>query len=276
MAFFLPQHLKSQDETMRILQSDVSEYRNDTLWTHVEQPTLVLIPFDPKMYKSQIDRSIGNNDGTTYQQIVNNWRVGFDNVLFIQLDPKYKVIRLIVEDENRQADLNAMYGASKLEYRVVPKEEKEEQKKKLKLPKLKEKEEDEPKPHGTRIENGQIVSENDGQERFMATVVQDSGIFNYMHNKYGSVLYVFINEFDIGPMKGLDYRAFESDEYQREVTVHYSVYTHGHEIYSGIAQGYFPSTVNSQKDIIVETLPQVAQKIALQIPVIVSGENSIE
>ena len=264
----------SQDETMRIFQNDVSEYRNDTLWTSANQPTLILIPFDPKMYKSQIDRSIGMNDGTNYQQIVGNWRVGLDNVLFIEMDAKYSIIRMIAEDEDRKKDLNALYGASSLDYRLVPKEETTE-KKKLKLPKLKLKEEEvKETTQGTRIENGQIVSENDGNKRFMACVVRDSAIFDYMNGKHGAVLYLFINQFDVGPMVGLDYRAYESDEYQRQISVHYSVYTHKYEIYSGVATTYFSSTVNNQKDIIIENLPAIAKQIAANIPFLVSGEVS--
>jgi hypothetical protein len=263
----------AQDETMDITDVGIAKFNKDTMWTSAEQPTLILVPFESKMYKSQIDRSIGMNDGTNYQQIVNNWRVALDNIMFIQLDPNYKVIRLLANDEGREKDLSAMYGSSRLEYRVIPEEKKDDEKKKFKIPTKSKIKKEETTNNGTRIENGQLKSETDGQERFMACQVQDSAIFDYMHNKYGSVLYVLINQFDLGPMKGLDYRAFESDEYQRQITVHYSIYTHKHEIYSGISTNYFSSTMNSQKDIIIEALPQVAKQIAVHIPIVLSGKS---
>ena len=107
----------------------------------------------------------------------------------------------------------------------------------------------------------------------MARTITDSSLFNYLHGKYGSVLYVFVNQFDVGPMAGLDFRAFEGDEYQREIKVHYSIYTHGFEIYSGVAKTYFSSMVNSQKEIIVENMPDLARQIATSIPVMIEGET---
>ena len=272
---FLISGLKAQDETMGILDNEVGEYKNDTLWVPGNEPALIVVPFEPMMYKSQIDRSIWTNDGTTYNQILSNFRRGLDNVLFIENDAKYSVVRMILEEEDRKKDLYAFYNASSRDYRVVPKKEFEEVAKKLKFPKLKKKEKVKEHPaNGTSIQNGQIVSHNDGQKRFMARVIKDSSVFDYMYGKYGSVLYLFINEFDIGPMDGLDYRAFESDEYQRQITVHYSIYTHKQEIYSGIAVTYFSSTVNSQKDIIIENFPALAKEIGKHIPYIVSGDVS--
>lgn len=268
---FAANKTKAQDETMRAFENKVAKFKNDTVWTPSAQPTLMIVPFEPMMYKSSVDRSIGQHDGTTYKQIVSNFRTGLDNLLFIETDSKYRVVRMMVNDEDRKKDLFTIYGKSGRDYRVVPKEP-EESTKKVNLPKLKKKKTEEPKPHGTKIENGQIKSENDGQERFMARTISDSTLFDYLHGKYGSVLYVFINQFDIGPMAGLDYRAFEGDEYQREIKVHYSIYTHGYEIYSGVARTYFSSMVNGQKEIIVENMPDLARQIAAQVPVIIGGE----
>ncbi|MGB0402465.1 MAG: hypothetical protein ACPGEG_00120 [Salibacteraceae bacterium] len=265
-------NLWAQDETMRIFKNDVSEYRNDTLWTVANQPTLILIPFEPLMYKSQIDRSIGMNDGTNYQQIVGNWRRGLDNMLFIETDVNYSVIRLLAEDEERKKDLYSMYSASSLDYRELPK--KEENKKKINLSRLKSKEKEEPETQkGTRMENGQIVSDPNSNDRFMARSVNDSAIFDYMYGKYGSVLYVFINQFEIGPMSGLDYRAFESDEYQRQITVHYSVFANKYEIHSGVATSYFSSTNNSQKDIILQSFSELSKQITNKIPTLLQAKS---
>ena len=137
---FLISGLKAQDETMGILDNEVGEYKNDTLWVPGNEPALIVVPFEPMMYKSQIDRSIGTNDGTTYNQILSNFRRGLDNVLFIENDAKYSVVRMIVEEEDRKKDLYAFYNASSRDYRVVPKKEFEEVAKKLKFPKLKKKE----------------------------------------------------------------------------------------------------------------------------------------
>lgn len=271
-AMLFASSINAQDETMRAFENKVAKFKNDTVWTPTAQPTLMLVPFEPMMYKSSIDRAIGQNDGTTYQQIVSNFRTGLDNLLFIETDARYRVIRMLVDDEDRKKDLFEIYRTSGRDYRVLEKEN-EEAPKKVNLPKLKKKQEEESKPHGTRMENGQIKSHNDGQERFMARTFKEDELFNYLHSKYGSVLYIFINQFDVGPMPGLDFRAFEGDEYQREIKVHYSVYTHGYEIFSGVAKTHFSSTVNSQKDIIVENMPDLAKQIAASLPILMAGKG---
>ncbi|MBD78899.1 MAG: hypothetical protein CL840_08265 [Crocinitomicaceae bacterium] len=264
--------VQAQDETMNIGNVGISSFKNDTLWTYGNEPILVLVPFEPIMYKSQIDRSIGTNDGTTYNQIVNNFRRGLDNVIYIENQSRYSIVRMIVDEEEIKKDLYALYTASTRDYRVVPKENDGKKEKKIKLLSKKDKNtEEEKQEHGTRIEAGQIVSNDDGQERFMARVIKDSSIFDYMYGKYGSVLYLFINQFDIGPQPGLDNRAFESGEYQRQIKVHYSIYTHKQEVYSGVVVTGFSSEVNSQKDIIIENFPALAQQIANHIPVAITG-----
>lgn len=270
-SFLISGLVSAQSETMRAFENKVALFKNDTVWTRSNKPTLLLVPFEPMMYKSSIDRSIGQTDGTTYKQIVGNFRTGLDNLLFIETDAKYRVIRMLVDDEDRRKDLYTIYGKSGKDYRILPVEV-EEAPKKVNLPKLKKRKPEDEKPHGTTMKNGQIVSENDGKERFMARTITDSSLFNYLHGKYGSVLYVFVNQFDVGPMDGLDFRAFEGDEYQREIKVHYSIYTHGFEIYSGVAKTYFSSMVNSQKEIIVENMPDLARQIATSIPVMIEGE----
>ena len=97
--------ISAQDETIGILNDDVGTYKNDTLWIPGNEPTLILVPFEPMMYKSEIDRSIGTNDGTDYSQIVNNFRRGLDNVLFIENDAKFSIVRMIIEEDDRKKDL---------------------------------------------------------------------------------------------------------------------------------------------------------------------------
>lgn len=264
----LIQGLYAQDETMRTFESAVGTYVNDTLWTNTGQPTLMLVPFEPMMYKSQVDRSIGGHDGTSYNQIVNNFRIGLDNLLFIEAEGKYRVIRMVAKDENRKKDLFSIYGKSGRDFRSIePKTE--EKKQKISLSQFKKKKVTEDKS----INDGQLRASADHQEKMVARTFQDSSLFDYLHGKYESVLYVFINQFDIGPMRGLDYRAYESDEYQREIKVHYSIYTHKRELFSGIATTYFSSTVNSQKDIIVENMPNLAKQIIAKVPILVEKEK---
>lgn len=272
LLLFVASAIGQEDETMRILETDHSKLYGDTLWTPHDKPVLAIVPFEPIMYKSQIDRSIGENDGTNFEQIRENFRKSLDNLLFIETDQKYSIVRMGADDAERKEDLYKLYRSTSPDYRILPQEKKEE--KKLLNLKKKEKSKEQETPKGTYMHQGQVVSNQDDSPKFMARTVKDSTVFEYMYNKYGAVLYVFVNQFDVGPMPGLDYRSFESEEYQREITVHYSVFTLNKEIFSGVSKTWFSSRVNSQKDIILQSMPSLASDISSKIPVMISEKNA--
>ncbi|UTW63885.1 hypothetical protein KFE98_07035 [bacterium SCSIO 12741] len=266
--------VQAQDETMHILENDHGRLVNDTLWTFGDQPKLMVVPFKPMMYKSSITSSIGRNDGTSYDQIVTNFRRGLDNLIYLESNANYQVVRMIAADEETQEDLHFIYRSLKDEYRELPDQGKEDDKKiKLKLNKKKKVEED-PGKNGTYMQQGQIRSNPDGKPRFMACSVRDTALFDYLEDKYSSVLYLIINQIDIEPQAGLDYRAFEGDEYQRQITVHYSIFTHDQEVYAGVVKTYFSSTVNGQKEIIQDYFPSLAQQLVGKLPVMTAAKSN--
>jgi hypothetical protein len=270
VGLFFAQCAIGQDETMRILQSDRAKFLNDTLFVQGQKSKLMIVPFEPIMFRTQIGKDIGEASGLDYQQMSANFRRSLDNVLFIESDRKFSVVRMISEEPEIQRDLYAIYGASRPEYRPIPKPATPPRK----LDRFRKPKSNTAPPSGdSRIEKGQIVTTPHKDEKFMARVFRDPSLFEYFYGKYETVLYLFINQLEIRPMPNLDYRAFEGDEYQRQIVVHYSIYSDGFEIYSGVAIRGFSSEVNQQKQIILENFPVLAADIVAKLPVVLLAES---
>lgn len=231
----------------------------------------MIVPFEPIMFRTQIGKEIGEASGVDYNQLSGNFRRGLDNVLFIETNRRFDVVRMILEEPQIQKDLYAIYGASRPEYRTLPKTSPE----KGKTKKQKKQEPNKQIADGrSRISDGQVVSEAHMTEKFMARIFRDKKIFDRMYNQYETMVYLFVNQLEIRPTPNLDYRAFEAGEFQREILVHYSIYSDGFEIHSGVARQGFSSTVNEQKQIILENFPGLASQIVSRLPVVhLSGDK---
>ena len=99
-----------------------------------------------------------------------------------------------------------------------------------------------------KIVNGQLAVESGTGNKFMNTKVKPE-LLAYLHKKYNSTIFVFINELDIKN----DPESYDAntDSYQREITVHYSIMdVTGNFISYGISKAGFSSKVNDPDKII--------------------------
>ena len=263
-----------QDNTRQSDSESPISWRNDTLLVQPNLTKLMIIPFEANMYRSEIDRYVGEHDNLSFSEIRGYFRLGLDNALYIAAKPNYECVRMHADDPVINADLDYIYKSSGYEYRVVPKDPEEENPKGLlkKIDKkFKDKKEEREKPpyHGSRIEEGQIKSYNDQQERFMAKSIINPEMFATLNEKYETALYLFITQIDLRNSPGQDYRAYEQGNHSRIAQIHYAIYTADEkEVYSGIVKRTFPGDENSIKQIIVQNFPPLAEEIINKLPVV--------
>tara|TARA_B110000285_G_C15115909_1_gene614059 strand:+ start:580 stop:1455 length:876 start_codon:yes stop_codon:yes gene_type:complete len=268
----------AQDETYG------TDTKQDTLFYFGENSRLLIFPFEPKLYMSDIDREIGENNGLNFQEIRGYFRLGLDNALFHEAKTNYDVIRMHADEADVNKDLQYVYKSTGYQYREVPKEEEEEQKKVIKAynkvvqrvaketAKLKG-EQLNPKT-GTWVEEGQVLNNPNGNEKFMAKTIINTNVFNYCVEKYQAGLFLFINQLDIKHAPGVEWQQYGSDDYPRQIKVHYSVFNkEGQEVFAGIAVSYFSSQTNSIKKIIVDHVTEVAKEVMKKVPVLVVQET---
>ena len=83
----------AQDETYG--DKDIS--KQDTLFYFGENSRLLIFPFEPKLYMSDIDREVGEFNGLNFQEIRGYFRLGLDNALFLEAKTNYDVISRVTQ-----------------------------------------------------------------------------------------------------------------------------------------------------------------------------------
>ncbi len=100
----------------------------------------------------------------------------------------------------------------------------------------------------------------------MNTVIQNKELLPYLSERYGSNLYVFVNQFEIRNDLS-DYVAVSNGTYKRQLKVHYSVCNNtGKVLYGGMAINELPASENNVDEIIRTYLGPVCETIASHVP----------
>lgn len=225
--------------------------------------SVLVIPFEAKMYLSDIDRDLGEANELNFQDIKAKFRAALDREIFIALKPYFNPLSFYaIEPQESRAELGYIYNSIGYKYEVVPQEEvvkKENAGKKL-LGKFKKKKKEEEYIEAG-IQGGQIVSQVDNREKYMKTTLANPKLLTNLNQKYKATHYIFINQLDIKRSADRRYVASE-EQYKREIKVHYTIVDNlGKEVSSGAIKSRFPSNQNDINKIIKDQFPLIAQRI---------------
>jgi len=189
----------------------------------------MLIPFEPKLYMSEMDMKINQQTNWSFQQIRENFRHQLDIQLKLKLRSIAPVVSFYSDSIQMASDLATIYKSTTLSYDLVEAST---------TPTAKQK----------GITNGQITVEVNNDKKFMNTKLSDTKLLPYLNKKYKSEYFVFINQLDI--KKDIDSYDPATDLYQREITVHYTIIDkNGKTISEGITTSRFSSKENDPKKI---------------------------
>lgn len=240
----LPLALGAQDKTKQQKNSDVREA--------AASHKVMLIPFEPKLYFSEIDRSVNKETGMSAKEIKHRFRDGINEQLYKAFKAsKYNVVDLMDDTTKYKKDIEGIYQFLSYQYQKVPDQEH------YKAPE-KEKEE-------KKIKKGQLAVETNSDKRFMNAKVTNPKMVPGLSAKYKTDVFVFINELDI---KGTDAAPGQSMglEGNRIITVHYTVYTlDAREISSGLAETMLAPDVNNPKKIVDKYFSAIAATIVQRV-----------
>ncbi len=225
--------------------------------------SVLIVPFETKMYFSDIDRDISQKSELNFHQIKAKFRAALDRNLYISLKKYYTPLSFYsIEPAEAKKELNYIYNSIGYKYEVVPEEvvvKKESTGKKLIGKFKKKKPEEEYIKAGIR--NGEVVSQVDNREKYMKTAISNEKLLPSLDKNYKAGYYLFINQLDV--KRSADKRYVASDaQYQREIKVHYTIFdTTGKEVSTGAIKSRFASNQNDIDKIINEQFPLVANKI---------------
>ncbi len=225
--------------------------------------SVLVIPFESKMYLSDIDRDLGKANELNFQDIKAKFRAALDREIFIALKAYFNPLSFYaIEPQESRAELGYIYNSIGYKYEVVPEEEvvkKESAGKKL-IGKFKKKEKEEEHIEAG-IRRGEVVSQIDNREKYMKTTLPNPKLLPNLNQKYKASHYVFINQLDIKRSADKRYVASE-EQYKREIKVHYTIFDNsGKQVSSGAIKSRFPSNQNDMDKIIKLQFPLIAQRI---------------
>ena len=218
---------------------------------------IMIIPFEPKLYMSQIDHKINAETKLTQKEIKEAFRKGINAELARALKQKYEVLDLLKDTAKYKKDVATIYKNITFEYEKVPDQAN------YKAPV------EEKGKKSTTIKNGQILVESNSDARFMNTKVTNATLIPTLYAKYKTDLFLFINQLDIisnQPAGGDIGTASE-----RVITIHYTVFTvDAKEINSGTCSIKFPADVNTPTKIISGYVSKLGTEITRRISLALS------
>jgi len=237
-------HAKGQDKTIGPGTQTLSA--RDGISKH----KIMIIPFENRMYLSEIDHLINKESKLTSKQIKATMRDGINEQLYKKLKSKMTVVDLMEDTAKTKKALENIYQYLTYQYQKVPDQAN------YKAP-TKEKED-------AKIEKGQLNIESNSDARFMNAKIKNATLVPYLSGKYKADLFLFVNELDIRALNGspADFNSTTA----RKIVLHYTVYTvDAKEINSGIAEVNLPVNINNPSKIINSYFSQIADLIALRV-----------
>jgi len=231
----------------------------------LERPNIVVVPFHPNRYISEIDRYIAEGTNYTYQHTRGFFRKGLDNAILIGAKEHNEFVSMHADDPVINEDLDFIYKV--VSPSVVPYEppiilEDKGFKRKLSQhwTKIQTNVDKGPEP-GTRVERGQIISVEDTRELITKAKIFNEIIFDSLVPKYEADYFLFVNELNLMNAAGSQ-QELESEDYNRLIKVHYSVFDkEGNELFSLVKKRYFSSYKNDLPAIITDEILPVGYEV---------------
>ncbi len=210
---------------------------------------VMLIPFEPKLYMSEIDYKICSETKLSPKEVKEQFRDGLnEQISFAFKSEKISSVDLMSDTSKFKKELYSIYSNLSYAYQKVPDQNNYQ-------PPKKEKDKKE-------INKGQIIVETNTDERFMNAKVTNAKLIPLLGAKYKCNYFVFVNQLDIKASGNSKPGQISTGLENRKITVHYTVFSlDAKEINSGIAEEEFSTTLNNPNKIIAKHFNKIAQLI---------------
>jgi hypothetical protein len=233
--------------------------------TNSNKGSVLIIPFEPRLYLSDIDNQIAVKNEMNFQDIKAKFRAALDQNLFLTLKPYFTPLSFYtLNEEEARTELSYIYNSIGYKYEVLEVEVEEETKGKKFANKFKKKENNDEYIEAG-VNNGQIVSQVDNREKYMKTVISNDELLPTLNKKYQAEYYIFINELDI--KRGMESQYVNSNKELegRTIKVHYTIFNNKEEVSSGAIFTLLEGNENDINVIIKSQFGIIAEKIVSKI-----------
>lgn len=214
---------------------------------------VMIIPFEPRLYLSEIDQRIHNETKLSAREIKYTFRNGLNEQLFKAFKAiGYNALDLMEDTCKYKKDLEGIYEYLTYDFQKIPNQQNYQAPKKEKSEK--------------KIQKGQLNVETNDEARFMNARLTSPKLVPILYGKYKTDLFVFINQLDIKAAGSSTSTDQNNTDQNRKIVVHYTVYSlDAKEINSGVAEEEFASDLNNPKKIIDRHFSHIAAVIAQRV-----------
>jgi len=217
---------------------------------------VLLIPFKPTMLMNEIGKAVNTSTHLTYNKIVEAFRYQMDLTLYTAFRQSYSTISLLQKRKKGDTTIAYIYTSIGYKYDLLNSHDSSGE----------NHAEFDPKQQKTHfVHNGQLQVPMDYSKRFMNVTVINPHLLTYLNKKYGTDIFIFINEMDIKNVSNPTQDLTQSN-FRREVTVQYSILNiQNHYLAKGILTTYFPYKENDPKIIGDQYLSVIAQSMKAEL-----------
>ncbi len=226
------------------------------LQTSKKYNKVMVIPYNPNMYFSDADDAIAKASNKTPEEVRRMFRHGIAYDVSVRILPRYPIKNMLYDTSQiAQRDLYLIY--KNISYH------------RAKSPTFKKDEETKP----TDITSGENPVVQSASLKEYIAVDASKQMLQYLHEKYGTDLFVFINQFDL--VTNYKYCTDRTiNNFTRDVIVHFSIYDKdGNYLYGDAVKVTFDKNTNHIDEIMLHNFPVIADYIAQHIPGKASSDN---
>ncbi len=210
----------------------------------------MIIPYNPYMYFSDADEEIAQASNKTPEEVRRMFRYGIAYDVSVRVLSEYDIKNLLYDTSRAvQRDLELIYKNISYVKRKSPRKDRD---------KADQKPDD--------IQSGETpIVQSLHVDEYIA-VDAPKGLLQYLHERYGTDLFVFINQFNlVTKYKHCSDRTIKN--FTREIVVHFSIYDKdGNYLYGDAVKVLFNRRTNHIDQIILHNFPVIADYIASHVP----------
>jgi hypothetical protein len=251
---FLAGHFSAQQQTINSKPATTREVAA----TH----KVLLIPFEPRLYMSEVDRNINAETKQSAREIRHRFRDGLNEQVYKALRAsKYGALDLMEDTAMYKKDLVSLYQGLGYEYMRIPDQ-------KNYRPPVKDKD-------VKKVEKGQLIVETNSDLRFMNARLRNEKVLLSLQAKYKTDLFLFINELDLKASGYKNPGELGEGSTNRTIIVHYTLFNaQGLELNSGVVEETFDPELNNPKRIVDKHFSKIALILVQRINKAVTAANN--
>jgi hypothetical protein len=230
-----------------------------------DHPKVMIIPFDPDMYFNDSDQMLAEYNKKSIKDIRTMFRYGFNVNLNAKIMSEYDTKPLLTDStKGAMDDLYAIYkGISYFKDKSIPQPGTQSQSGQpvTKTSFIKKRQ-----TGNDQLKSKLTETDKDGLHTYMNVKIFDVKMLEFLQQKYGCDMFVFINQFNMVTNYAtcLDR---STNTFEREIGIHYSVFdVTGKQLAGDVAIVKFPSNSNDIMTIMKENFPIISQHLTQNLP----------